>query len=146
MRLEMTERISSLLRRVSSVQDPAQDAQGAVDDAVAAQDRELRERLGGRGDLAALEREIASEIAYSLGKTARKLEAALAQLGATLDELTAFPLGAMARGELRVRFDEERLLAERRLRDLIIQREAIGFRRHTELYQLYVIPRWPRDE
>ena len=134
----MTERISSLLRRVSSVQSPG-------DDPVHVQDAELRERLGGRGDLAALEREIASEIAYSLGRAARKLEAALARVRATLGELAAAPVGAGARRELRVRFDEERLLAERKLRDLIIQREAIGFRRHAEVYQSYVIPHWPED-
>jgi hypothetical protein len=130
----MTERIASLLRRVSS-------AEGAVD----AQDAELRERLGGRGDLAALEREIASEIAYSLGKAASKLEAAIARVSATLGELAAAPSGAEARRELRVRFDQERLIAERRLRDLIIQREAIGFRSHHDVYREYVIPLWPRE-
>jgi len=130
----MTERISSLLRRVSSVE-------GAVD----AQDAELRERFGGRGDLAALQREIASEIAYSLGKTASKLEACIARVSAILGELGALPSGAEARRELRLRFDEERLLAERRLRDLLIQREAIGFRRHHDVYQQYVIPQWPKE-
>jgi len=130
----MTERIASLLRRVSSSEAP-----------VDAQDAELRERLGGRGNLAALEREIASEIAYSLGKAASKLEAAIARVSAILGELGALPLGAEARRELRLRFDEERLLAERRLRDLIIQREAIGFRRHTDVVQQYVIPRWPKE-
>jgi hypothetical protein len=134
----MTERISSLLRRVSALESSGNDA-------VDAHDRELRERLGGRGNLAALEREIASEIAYSLGRAARKLEAALAQLEATLAEVAAAPVGAIVRRELRVRFDEERSNAERRLRDLIIQREAIGFRRHAELYQSYVIPPWPQE-
>ena len=130
----MTERIASLLRRVSSVEEP-----------VDAQDAELRERLGGRGSLAALEREIASEIAYSLGKAASKLEAAIARVSATLGELAGLPFGAEACRALRLRFDEERLLAERRLRDLIIQREAIGFRRHHDVYQQYVIPLWPKE-
>jgi len=130
----MTERIASLLRRVSSVEKP-----------VDAQDAELRERLGGRGNLAALEREIASEIAYSLGKAASKLEAAIARVSATLGELAALPFGTEARRALRLRLDEERLLAERRLRDLIIQREAIGFRRHHDVYQQYVIPLLPRE-
>jgi len=130
----MTERIRSLLQRVSS-----------ADVEVSAQDAELRERLGGRGDLAALEREIASEIAYSLGKAASKLEAAIARVSATLGQLAAVPFGAEARRALRLRFDEERLLAERRLRDLIIQREAIGFRRHHDVYQQYVIPLWPKE-
>ncbi|HKO93082.1 MAG TPA: hypothetical protein VJU61_18125 [Polyangiaceae bacterium] len=130
----MTERIASLLRRVSSVDEPAN-----------AQEAELRERLGGRGNLAAVEREIASEIAHSLGNAARKLEAAIARVSALLGELGALPVGAEARRALRTRYDEERLLAERRLRDLIIQREAIGFRRHPDVYQRYVIPRWPSE-
>jgi hypothetical protein len=127
-----------LLRRVSSLESSG-------DERVDAHDAELRERLGGRGDLASLEREIASEIAHSLGRAARKLDAALAQLRATLGELAAAPVSAEARRELRVRFDAERVLAERKLRDLIIQREAIGFRRHSEVYQSYVIPHWPQD-
>lgn len=130
----MTERIRSLLERVTSTEGP-----------VDARESELRERLGHRGDLAALEREIASEMAYSLGKTASKLEAAIARVSATVAELVALPLGADARRELRLRFDEERLLAERKLRDLIIQREAIGFCRHADVYQRYVIPPWPKE-
>jgi hypothetical protein len=47
-------------------------------------DAELRERLPGRGTLAALERELASEIARSLGRAGSKLEAALQQAQHTL--------------------------------------------------------------
>ena len=130
----MTERIRSLLQRVSS-----------ADVEVSAQDAELRERLGCRGDLAALEREIASEIAHSLGRAANKLEAAIARVRAIVGELAALPLAADTRRALRSSFDEERLHAERRLRDLIIQREAIGFRRHHDVYQQYVIPLWPKE-
>lgn len=103
-------------------------------------DASLRERLPASGKLASLEQEIASEIAYSLGKAGRKLEAALEQARTTLRALqTALP-GSSERQHLRMRFEEERTHAQRRLRDLMIQREALGFRRHQDLLQRYPIP------
>jgi hypothetical protein len=128
----MTQRIRSLLERVSA-------ADGSAD----ARDAELRQRFHSKGNLAALEREIASEIASSLGRAVSKLEAAIRQAQGTLDELTAD--AGENHEQLRLRFVEERTLAERRLRDLVIQREAIGFRRHTELHERYAIPRLPSE-
>jgi hypothetical protein len=126
----MTERIRSLLERVSA-------AEGSAN----APEAELRQRFRSPGNLASLEREIASEIASSLGRAVSKLEAAIRRAQCTLDELELTAHGGESHEALRLRFIEERTLAERRLRDLIIQREAIGFRRHTELYERYVIPR-----
>jgi hypothetical protein len=130
----MSERIRSLLQRVAAQADGGADAK----------DAELRQRLPSTS-IASLEREIASEIAYSLGRAAEKLEAALSQALGTLAELEAAHPDAERRPALITRFNDERSVAERRLRDLLIQREALGFRRHAELHQRYPIPpRWPR--
>jgi hypothetical protein len=130
----MTDRIRSLLERVAK-------AEGSSD----VTDMELRQRLPSTS-IASLEREIASEIAYSLGRAAEKLEAALSQAQRTLAELEAAHPEAEGRPALISRFNDERSVAERRLRDLLIQREALGLRRHTELHQRYPIPpRWPRS-
>lgn len=123
----MSERVRDLVARVSAAQRSAEPG-----------DAQLRERLPARSSLAALEQDIASEIAYSLGRAGNKLEAALQQAQATLSALqTAQPT---ERRQLTARFHEERTLAQRRLRDLMIQREALGFRRHNELLRLYPIP------
>jgi len=129
----MTERIRSLLQRVAK-------ADGGADD----KDAELRRRLPATS-VASLEREIASEIAYSLGRAAEKLEAALSQALGTLAELEAALPSSDGRSALIQRYNDERSVAERRLRDLLIQREALGFRRHAELHQRYPMPpRWTR--
>ena len=125
----MTDRMRELLGRVSS-------SQGSADPA----DAELRERLPCRSGMAALEREIAQEIAYSLGKAANKLQAALDQAARTRRALEAPVLDAAERQLLSARFQEERAHAERRLRDLMIQREALGFRHHAELLKRYPLP------
>lgn len=126
----MEDRIRSLLERVGRSEhstDPA--------------DAELRDRLpaAARG-VAALEREIASEIAYSLGRAAKKVEVSIARARATRTALDAAQLDAREKEVLVQRFEEERRLAERHLRDLMIQREALGFRRHADLYRLYPLP------
>ena len=129
----MTERLRGLLERVAK-------AEGSSD----AKDMELRQRLPSTS-IASLEREIASEIAYSLGRAAEKLEAALSQAQSTLAELEAAHPDAESRPALIHRYNDERSVAERRLRDLLIQREALGFRRHAELHERYPLPpRWLR--
>jgi hypothetical protein len=129
----MSERIKSLLRRVGAAQKAANELEAA--------DLELRERMP-VASVGALERAIASEIAHSLGRAAHRLETALAEAMSTLGELGTVEL-AEERSALIARFNEQRAVAERRLRDLIIQREALGFRRHAELHHRYPIPpRW----
>lgn len=125
----MSERIRDLVARVSGAQRSADPA-----------DAQLRECVPARGNLAALEQEIASEIAYSLGRSGSKLEAALQQARTTLSALQTAPPNTAERRQLTARFHEERTIAQRRLRDLMIQREALGFRRHNDLLQLYPIP------
>lgn len=132
----MAERIRELLRRVAA-------AEGSSEP----RDRELRERLPavGRAGLPAIEREIASEIAHSLGKAGRLLEAAITQARGTLAALESEALGAAERRALLERFSEQRAAAERRLRDLLIQREALGLRRHADVHRVYVIPSLPPE-
>lgn len=90
--------------------------------------------------LAAIEREIAGEIAHSLGKAGRLLAEAIAAANTTRARLRAEPLEAGERAVLVERFEQERLHAERRLRNLLIQREALGWRNHSEVHREYVIP------
>lgn len=126
----MTDRIRNLLRRVAA-------ASGSQDP----NDQKLRERLPHTGSVSTLEREITSEIAYSLGKVGDKLEFAILNAQATLAALQALPRGATAeRQRLVGRYEDERALAEKQLRYLVIQREALGFRRHAEVHRTYVIP------
>ncbi len=125
----MTDRIRSLLQRVA-----------ATNGSTEHNDQLLRERLPPSGNVASLEREIASEIAYSLGKAGSKLEAGIQRALATRAEIDQLEPGTRQRNELIERYRDERALAEKHLRDLLIQREALGFRRHVELFQSYVIP------
>lgn len=96
--------------------------------------------------LASLQREIAEEIAYSLGRAGAKIERSIALLEALLTRATALdasgaPLSDAERDEMHRAFAQERLLAERHLRDLLLQREALGFRRHEDVLERWVIPR-----
>jgi hypothetical protein len=125
----MTDRIRSLLRRVASATE-----------SVDPNDQKLRERLPSTGSIPALEREIASEIAYSLGKAGDKLELSILNARATLAALEALPTGAAERQRLVARYEDERALAEKHLRYLLIQREALGFRAHADVHRTYVIP------
>lgn len=119
----------------------------------AASESQHKEPLGQRfpeahtQGLVALHREIAEEIAYSLGKAGTKIERSIhllnellaraSRLNASGDRLTE-----AERDELFQAFATERQLAERHLRDLLIQREALGFRRHDDVKERWVIPRW----
>jgi hypothetical protein len=69
-----------------------------------------------------IERELQQERATSLGRAGEKLEAAMKQWR----ESGAAP----ARAE-----------AQKRLWYLVVQREALGLRRHREVYELYGVPR-----
>jgi hypothetical protein len=124
----MTDRIRSLLQRVAA-------ADGSLDPL----GQRLREHIP-TNTVASFEREIAGEIAYSLGRAGTKLDAAIAQAASTRAALLVARPGSCERGALAERFLDERAAAERRLRDLLIQREAIGLRRHAEVHQRYVIP------
>jgi hypothetical protein len=93
-----------------------------------------------RSNLASVEREIAGEIAHSLGKAGRLLSEAIEQASAIRAQLEAEFLPTSERAALVECFHQQRALAERRLRDLIIQREALGWRNHSDVKRDYVIP------
>lgn len=130
----MSERIRSLLQRVA-----------AAEESLDPHDQRLRERIP-TGTVASLEREVAGEIAYSLGRAGSKLDEAIAQVAATQTALLEALPGSVERRALGERLRAERSAAERRLRDLLIQREAIGLRRHSDVHQRYVIPPPIEDE
>lgn len=96
-----------------------------------------------RGEaLSALRAEILGEMAASLGRAEARVNESLARLadrGREIDELAA----GSERDELAARvdaFNAEREIAERRLWELTVQREALGLRRHDVLGELFPIP------
>ncbi len=105
----------------------------------------LDSRLPGAAGMnsSSLAKEVASEIAYSLGRAGKKIEAALETLERLEAELSALET-SRSRDELRAQlyrqFNQQRAIAERSLWELRVQREALGFRRHDELSVRFRIP------
>jgi hypothetical protein len=105
------------------------------------------ERLG------RVEREIRQAQAEALGRAGERLQKLLGRLAVVDEEVDALvagrPAGRSAPGALRARIDvRNRLCAEalRARQELVIQREALGFARHTLVEQCYPVPgvrRWP---
>jgi hypothetical protein len=94
-----------------------------------------------RGDFAALQRELVEEAAHSMGNSARRLEASLAALERLDEEIAQLDDGALERRrELVRRFNAQREEVLLRLHYVQIQREALGFTRHTELDEHYPVP------
>ena len=94
-------------------------------------------------ELKALEEELAGEIARALGRTEERLLLAMAELELHKARYDHALANGAARHELTPlveAFNAQRKQAEARLRDLVIHREAAGFRRNKELYELYPIP------
>lgn len=129
------------MRRTSPWKKLAQDlAEFGIESAYLSR---VRARVDAEQQLELLEQELAGEIARALGRTEERLNLALAELelcearfrraqdaGAPRHELL----------ELATAFNGQRAVAEARLRDLVIHREAAGFRRNQELYELYPLP------
>jgi hypothetical protein len=128
----MTDHIKELLERVAAERR--------------ARERPVPGARRAQSDLASVEREIAGEIAHSLGKAGRLLAEAIEQASAARAQLEAELLPASTRAALVERFHEQRALAERRLRNLLIQREALGWRNHSDLKRDYIIPPALPDE
>lgn len=89
--------------------------------------------------LANVEAEILQEIAGALGRSEDRVNLALAECE-LLASQHARASGAAQR-ELARAFNAQREVARARLRDLLIHREAAGFRRNQVLNELYPIPR-----
>lgn len=85
--------------------------------------------------------EIAQEVASALGRSDMRVNVALAELQlcrVRCEQAAGAPLPERQR--LAEAFNAQRQVAQARLRDLQIHREAIGFRRNQVLHELYPIP------
>ncbi|MFT3924005.1 MAG: hypothetical protein QM778_15835 [Myxococcales bacterium] len=103
----------------------------------------IRRRVDPEQELRSLEHEIAGEVARALGATEDKLNLALAELDLRAHELALARRGAPGASALDAaieRFNRQREEAERRRRDLVIHREAAGFRRNQVIYDNFPIP------
>lgn len=100
----------------------------------------LRARLDpGRAHLE-LEMEIRAEIASALGRAEDKVNAALLRLELAARRLAAEPPGAPARWRLVADFNALREEALHARWELLVHREAVGFRRNAILHELYPVP------
>ena len=100
-------------------------------------------RAGAEQKLQALEAEIAGEIALALGRTEESLKLALEELERLRSELLRVRAQHASGPDLRAAidaFNRQRGMAEKRLLDLVIHREAAGFRRNQAVYERYPIP------
>jgi len=96
----------------------------------------LEERLEG------LQAEHRQELAAALGKTDMRVNLALAELElcrARYDRATLQNARPAELARLAEAFNAQRAVAQARLRELLIQREAVGFRRNQVLDELYPI-------
>ena len=87
--------------------------------------------------------EIAQEIASALGRSEDRVNLALAELElrrAHYDRALRGGASESALAQLAEAYNEQRKVAQAKLRDLLIHREAIGFRRNQILNELYPIP------
>lgn len=98
----------------------------------------VQARVTPEQQLATVEVEILQEIAGALGRSEDRVNLALAEC-----ELLAArhaSASGVLRGELARAFNAQREVARARVRDLLIHREAAGFRRNQLLNELYPIP------
>jgi hypothetical protein len=90
-----------------------------------------------------LQAEIAREVAQALGRSEDRVNVALAELElhrARYERAVRENAPATERQGYAQAFNAQRVVAQAKLRDLLIHREAIGFRRNQMLYELYPIP------
>lgn len=99
----------------------------------------LRARVGAEEQQSLLEHELAEEMASALGRTAAKVDRALAELKkAETDIERAEDDEALA--ATIARFNQIWDRADRALTDLVIHREAIGIRNNEALRRRYPMP------
>jgi hypothetical protein len=99
----------------------------------------IADRLGRGQPAAALERQLVEEMADALRRSTEKVDAALATL-----RRIEHAIGTAATVEERdqdvAAFNRERVRALEAYWELVIHREALGFRRHDEVARAYPIP------
>jgi hypothetical protein len=99
-------------------------------------------RLSREERLETLQTEIAQEIAGALGRADTRVNLALAELQlckARYDRAAQVGAPYAQRAELARAFNEQRTVAQARVRELLIHREAVGFRRNQILNEIYPI-------
>ena len=99
----------------------------------------LRRRLGPEQAYQDLRTEIVRETAAALGRSAEKVDVALLRLELARDAVAA-AANARERRSAVQRFNRVREEALAARHELLIHREAAGFRRHQELEKLYPVP------
>lgn len=100
-------------------------------------------RVSPDDQLETLQAELAREIAQALGRSEDKVNVALAELElhrARYDRAVRENAPVNERQGYAQAFNAQRAVAQAKLRDLLIHREAIGFRRNQMLNDLYPIP------
>jgi hypothetical protein len=100
-------------------------------------------RVSREQQLETLQAELTQEIAGALGRTDMRVNLAFAELElcrARYDCATRDGATPAARRQLAAAFNAQRSVARSALRELQIQREAIGFRRNQILNELYPLP------
>ena len=128
----MSERVQQLLYEVQRAASEEQYKVPLAQRFPNAHERGLRE----------VQREIAEEIAYSLGKAGAKIERSLRVLNGLRNKAATSGLSADESRQLEDAFYAERRQTELHLRDLLIQREALGFLRHDDVKERYPLPSW----
>ena len=104
-------------------------------------------RIAREQQLETLQIELTQEIAGALGRTDTRVNLAFAELQlcrARYDKAQGEGAPRDTLSELAQAFNAQRKVAQARLRELQIQREAIGWRRNQILNELYPVP--PRLE
>lgn len=100
-------------------------------------------RVSREQQLETLQAELTQEIAGALGRTDTRVNLAFAELQlcrARFDRARSQGATSETLRELAHAYNAQRKEAQARLRDLQIQREAIGFRRNQILNELYPMP------
>jgi hypothetical protein len=100
-------------------------------------------RISREQQLESVQAELTQEIAGSLGRADLQVNLALAELElcrARYDQAHREGAPQPAQRALAEAYNQQRAVAQTRLRALQIQREAIGFRRNQILLELYPIP------
>lgn len=99
-------------------------------------------RVGPIQRIESLQAELNQDIAGALGQSDLRVLFALAELElhrARYDRAVQTRASDSELAALANAFNKQRLLAQKRLRELLIHREAVGFRRNQVLYELYPI-------
>ncbi len=95
-------------------------------------------KSGVAGSAGGIEYELLQEMASSLARAGNRVADGIAQLGELQAQIDSEP--AESRGALIEQFNELRSHVVERKWELLVQREAIGFRRHDDVEAAYPIP------